>query len=108
MSERTPGPYEVSGPYVRLADTSKSIVVHVLKLHGDEDANVEFIVRACNSHDALLAAALGALERCVSCGHERRWHGERDCSMCAERDFLDACQTFRVDAALRIAIEAAL
>lgn len=53
MSEHTAPPYEVSGPYVRLADTSKAIVAHVLTLHGAQDANAEFIVTACNAHDAL-------------------------------------------------------
>ena len=61
MAERTSGKWEVSGPYVRLADTSKAIVAHVLKLHGDEGANAEYIVRAVNAHDDLLAAAEAAL-----------------------------------------------
>ena len=67
-------------------------------------AQIEEMSRFRAAHDALLAAALGAVERCVACGHERQWHGERDCVMCAERDFLDVCRTFRVDEGLRAAV----
>lgn len=121
MAERTQGPWILNGSTIeyhtgRMHEAGgdeypERIVVamigHLSPHQGDLDgmvANGEFIVRAANAHDALVAAALAAAERCVACAHEREWHGERACSMCAGRDVLDACRMFRADEGLRAAL----
>lgn len=71
---------------------------YVLNFDRREWAVVKQLITQRN---ALHVAVLVAVERCLSCGHERQWHGERECSMCAGRDTLDLCREFRVDEALQ-------
>ena len=66
MSAHTPGPWQVAGHGTTVDHThersrrppvARCGLTHGLGPAGDEDrANAEFIVRACNSHDELLAA----------------------------------------------------
>ena len=74
MAEHTPTPWEVDRPgcpcgYI-FGGNGEAYVAKVLSLDDDVDpvaseparlANAEFIVRACNSHDELLAACEAAL-----------------------------------------------
>jgi len=67
MSKRTPGPWFLEDDCIR-AKTSDSGTVSVAVCRGwdtrwekEQKANAEFIVRACNAHDDLLAALEGFL-----------------------------------------------
>ena len=66
MSARTPGPWSINSGHILLgADRHDVGIIWRGQFIGDkprDDANAEFIVRAVNNHDELVAA----LERCVS------------------------------------------
>jgi len=86
MSERTKGPWELTGQYAKAAhhmcncglDERLSVLIVGTRTGGDialinntfpkeqQEANAKFIVRACNSFDALLAACEGAAMNCES------------------------------------------
>ena len=80
MSKHTPTPWSYSGtsgdthimgpPRAGGRRTIAEVCPHNAVSLEEQDANKEFIVRACNSHDALVAAAKEFCRK-VECGEAR-------------------------------------
>lgn len=91
MNARTPGPWKVgfrcSGSgWVDLKDANDTIIASVRAFpfgltgmaenFAINEANAEFIVRACNSHNELVAALCAAEQTLTPCSDESRCEGD--------------------------------
>lgn len=72
-SEHTPTPWVLDGDFLRTKENIYERIASVNPSHKDAKTNLEFIVRAVNSHEALLAGITAALN-CVVLSKDKPAH----------------------------------